>query len=396
MTDQGTQVAVQGSLRDVLRALESEEDDLMPLGGILSGGLQMARSTQTAPLHRVESRSPAVVLGAEEPEPALRWRNLIDLRATRTTALAFGMAAPVTIMLFAGTLMVAPSPKSEWARSALNEVWFEDASSPGSRAPAPTAGASSPERGVQAFAMLGRRVLAAGIVSPLHSPPAVYSLSARDTVEVWPGETVALPFEVAGADSLPAGARLIVRGLPEFAALSSAEPQADGSWALPVERAPGAKLTAYALPTLDGHELIAELRSGGGELLARASTRLRPQPETRLEPAVATTPAAGSSAPGGPVHAEPPARAGPPRVLRGTTDSLHVGSPALAMPIPHARPSTDAAGPKAVPVAPALTRTLAAKRPPPLVKPAAREQVPVEKAPEVLEPWSRSALGAYY
>ena len=274
MTDQGDQLAHYGSLRDVLRAIDQDEDDFAGIEGSAffsgAGGASFGAApvTSTALVSRIE-RLPAIDgLGSGEADemPPMRWRDRSWVPGT-----ALAMAVPVMGTLFAGSLLIAPVPNADWARAALNEIWIEQ--------PAPelftlanSAEGNLPDTGIQAFAVLGQRALTASD-GHLAQATAGYGLSAKPVIEARPGETIDLPFSISGAER-PAGTKLILRGVPENAALSSAEPQADGNWAVSIDRVSEVKLTAYALPIQQGHDLVAELRTEAGELLAHATTKL--------------------------------------------------------------------------------------------------------------------------
>lgn len=284
MTDQGDQLAHYGSLRDVLRAIDQDDDDFADISGSApfsvagSASLGAAPVMSTALVSRIE-RLPAIDgLGSGEPDelPPMRWRDRSWVPGT-----ALAMAVPVMGTLFAGSLLIAPVPNADWARAALNEIWIEE--------PVLTLANSAEndlaDTGIQAFAVLGQRALSA---SDGHLAPATagYGLSAKPVIEARPGETIDLPFSISGAE-LPAGTKLIIRGVPENAALSSAEPQADGNWSVPIDRVSEVKLTAYALPIQQGHDLVAELRTEAGELLAHATTKLISVGEASTAPVAA-------------------------------------------------------------------------------------------------------------
>jgi len=349
MTDQGDQLAVYGSLRDILRAIDQDDDGfpddsrLVPATGAGSAGLS-AVSTRgsTALVSRIE-RLPAT--GGRKFDDDIggpKWRDRIGSWVPGT---AFAMAIPVMGTLFAGSLLIAPVPNAEWAGAALNEVWLEEV------APAPFTLAASAEvnhrdTGIQAFAMLGQRALSA-IAGEQPKALAAYGLTAEPVVEVRPGETVKLPFRISSTD-LPAGTELIIRGVPENAALSSAEPKADGHWAVPIDKVSEVKLTAYALPTLQSHELVAELRAQSGELLARATTKL-----------VST--AAPSTA------------------------------PAVAAVQQQQRPSIKTPDWATITAQPEVPQALGIQDPSQSAEPAGSEQK--TEMPEWMQPWNRSALG---
>jgi len=354
MTDQGGQLAVYGSLRDVLRALDRDDDDLAPVAVTgRASTYSEAPGSSTALVSRLERLPATRRIAASEPEemPTVRWRDRMEYWRPGP---ALAMVIPAMGMLFAGSLLIAPAPNAEWAWAALNEVILEGAGASGS------AEGKQPVSGIQAFAVLGQRALTAG---PGHRSEilAAYGLSAQPVVEARPGETVDLPFDLSSTEPLPSGAKLIIRGVPENAALSSAEPQADGNWAVPADRISEVKLTAYALPTRQSHELVAELRSQSGDLLARATTKLTAAPEPSLAPAVVIAPSGGSSQ------------------VR-----------------PQQRPAATTSDWAAVTVPAPTPRLMAVQGTLPPAESAPSEQRPVRETPEWMQPWNRSALGGAY
>lgn len=285
MTDH--QVAICGSLRDVLRALERDEHGLLPPASESSQRSYLWPASRSVPSASEVERLPAP--DETDDVPASRWRD----RSAFWPGTVLAMAVPVVGMLFAGLLLLAPTPDADWARAALNDLWLDEAVASAPLLPAALAGDLQPT-GLQAFAALGQRALGASALDQAQAPArrGPYGLSAKPAIEMRAGETVDLAFGIKDADRLPHGARLIIRGVPENAALSSAEPQADGSWAAPVGRAGEVRLTAYALPAEQSRELVAELRTEAGELLASTTTRLTALPEPPLAAgwATATTP----------------------------------------------------------------------------------------------------------
>lgn len=293
MKSQGTEVAVYGTLRDVLRALEQDESD----GSGHSSWHEVQVSRRSVVVSPAEGFSAADFVDSESgDQQALTWQERLVSKALRIGPgiRASAVAAPMAFMLSAAVLCLAPASTSEWAgldgtRLADGGIQVSiappanagdglhpsvaivsaDGGELGSIEPA-TAEGTEPPTGFQAFAMIGERVLAAA-VAPAQAAPPVYTMAMKESIETRPGEAVDLAFEIAGAASLPSDARLIVRGVPENASLSAAEPQQDGSWVIPIEKAGEVKLTAQALPKPQSHQLVAELRSGQGELLARAT-----------------------------------------------------------------------------------------------------------------------------
>ena len=359
MADQGQQVAVYGSLRDVLRALEQEDDDdLITHWSPDFGRSDRAGAGPKAVLAEVEHR-PIIdggSLHATDGVAPLRWLRRIDLGSASAS---LGMAVPVLGLIFAGALLFGPLPESDWASAAL--------SVPTALTPESPAGLQRLEDGVAAFALLGSRALAGGDQPSVH---AGLQLAAKPEVAPRPGETVDLPFTIANATALPQGAGLIVRGLPENVALSAAEPQPDGGWVVPIDRAADVKLTAYALPARPSQELVAELQSGTGAVLARATTKLNAAAEpgehsqavAQAEPSPAPAPAVMA------VSTEPPAQ----RAKRRSSSAVSSWVATVSQP--------------------AESQLTAASQSEPAA-PATGGQSPEREKPEWMQPWNRSALG---
>lgn len=300
--DQGTHVAAHGSLREILRAIELDDDDQLLLPGLDPEDRSAIQpSTGTALVCRYERLPASEGMAVNDTSSfqstahETRWRDRIF--GDRRVGSGIAVAGSLSALLIAGSLFLLPAPEAEWARATLDDLWLEAARSQmafaseisaATGAPAATTPAESAESngGIKAFAALGQRILS----SSAHEVPGVptaYTLAVRKTVEAHPGGIVDLPFDVNGADRAPAGTVLIVRGVPENAALTAAEPLGDGTWAVSLEKVRNVKLTTYAVPAGEDRKLIAELHSAGGEVLARASTRMMFAEPPSLTPAIA-------------------------------------------------------------------------------------------------------------
>jgi hypothetical protein len=284
MTIPGTHVTVHTSLREILRGIELEDDDPLPPCGV--------EPADRPPIQRTTPGTALVGRDEVFPESGIGGAVERALRAalgeghahrTRIQRAGVGIAATAILstLLLCGSQFILPtSLEPDAAESRLSDV-SHASSSQWAFASAAFAAATESETqedsdlgmGVPAFAALGQKVLR-DEEGDISRPPTVVTLAARETVAARPGETVDLPFEVKGADALAAGTTLVIQGVPENAALSAAEPQGDGVWTVPIEQAADVKLTAYALSTGTSENLVAELRSPEGEVLARTTTRL--------------------------------------------------------------------------------------------------------------------------
>lgn len=260
----------QRSLRDVLRAIELDEKHHMPL--------PIAPNPSDEPKHSSAPLTPPVVsrLGdiadAEAPDDwedmeaegvSAWWSNRIGFSMFAAAAVGASFIAPVAIMVLAGSIVITPSQNGAWAVASLDTIKFDEKAAP----------ASLPmdQQGDVRQAGFMRIQGFAGLWQSLAGDAPQPRLSTKLTIEASPGETVALPIHIESAQPLPSTASLVVRGVPEFAALSAAEPQQDGSWRVPIPAARDVKLTAYAQPTQD-QELTIELQDAGGQVVSRAST----------------------------------------------------------------------------------------------------------------------------
>lgn len=285
MTDQVHRLAVVGSLRDVLRALECEKDD-WEAGSDLGSPQSLSAAPSTALVTRLEH-----LPSSDDEVFAAGWRDRLE---HWSPAAVMAMAVPVMGLLFFASLFATPTG-AEWDWDGRSEVKLEKTNG----GAANVTGEQKPQgSGIRAFAMLGQRALTAR-AADLFRPISSSSLSAEPVFTVRPGETVSLPFSVTDSGTVPEGAKVFVRGVPEYAALSAAEPQADGTWAVPVDRLGDVKLTAYALPAEQSNELTGELRSPGGEVLGRASTTLTAAQAPSVAPIVGSEPSAQPAEPAG-------------------------------------------------------------------------------------------------
>ncbi len=280
------------SLRDVLRAIELDEQHHMPL--------PIANNTSDEQKRALAPLTPSVVsrLGdvadAEAPDDwdeiesdrvSVWWSNRIGFSMFAVAAVGASFIAPVAIMVLAGSIVIAPSPNGAWAVASLDEIKF-DRSSPASATDKQAEIRQAGFVRIQGFA---------GLWQSLTSDAPPPRLSTKLTIEASPGETVALPIHIESAEPLPTSASLVVRGVPEFASLSAAEPQSDGSWRVPIPGARDVKLTAYAQPARD-QELTIELQDSDGEIVSRASTLFKAGSDApvvaAIEPVQTTVPVA--------------------------------------------------------------------------------------------------------
>ena len=258
------------SLRDVLRAIELDEQHHMPLPNVHNAADEQKR--MLAPLTPSVVSRLGDVADPEAPDDwdeiesdrvSVWWSNRIGFSMFAVAAVGASFIAPVAIMVLAGSIVIAPSPNGAWAVASLDEVKFDK---PGASAPMATDKQTEIRQAgfvrIQGFA---------GLWQSLTSDAPPPRLSTKLTIEANPGETVALPIHIESTEPLPTSASLVVRGVPEFASLSAAEPQSDGSWRVPIPGARDVKLTAYAQPARD-QELTIELQDSGGEVVSRAST----------------------------------------------------------------------------------------------------------------------------
>lgn len=284
MTIPGTHVTVHSSLREILRGIELEDGDPLPPCGAYPADRHPIQRTApgTALVCRDEVFPESRIGGAVERalRAALREGHAHRTRIQRA-GIGIGATAILSTLLLCGSQFILPtSLEPDAAESRLSDV-SHPSSSQWTFASAAFAAATQSETqedsdlgmGVPAFAAIGQKALREeeGDVS---RPPTVVTLAARETVAARPGETVELPFEIKGAEALAAGATLVIQGVPENAALSAAKPQGGGVWTVPIERAADLKLTTYTLSAGTSENLVAELRSPEGEVLARTTTRL--------------------------------------------------------------------------------------------------------------------------
>ncbi len=298
------------SLREVLRAIEQDEKDHMPLPNVaIPAGEDKRSIIPLAP--PVVSRLGDVAdadaphdwddIDAERVSPW--WSNRIGFSAFAIAAVGASFMAPVAIMVLAGSIVITPLPSGDWAVASLDDVKFDSHSA--GAVPAAEKTGEIRQAGfarIQGFAGLWHALTK-------DAPPP--RLSTKLTIEAGPGETVALPIHIESSGPLPSNANLIVRGVPEFAALSSAEPQQDGTWRVAIPSAGDVKLTAYAHPVRD-QELTFELQGSDGQVVTRASTLFKAGSEppaaevAAIEPALAVETAAAPT--GATVLPETPAR----------------------------------------------------------------------------------------
>jgi hypothetical protein len=301
MTEQGTRVVVYGSLRDILRAID-EEDELWPDEERELEWTADRLSSSTALVARYDQ------LPAEAPGD-LGKHNKFEQDDTptennRSAVAAFCWSPRLTMVMAAGVgalcagLPFLELPAVNWSSLAhqvgpKNVTVQAELSKPFAVKPAALAetrlswqevSQSNLEK-VQRLAALAeaaKPVLVSMMVGDVREGPvvpdmpAIYALTTKQVIDTAPGETVDLPFEVSGIDQLPSGARIVLTGVPEHAALSAGEPQADGTWVVPAEQAGEVKLTTYALPGQEQRKLTAELRAADDALLARTTTLLKP------------------------------------------------------------------------------------------------------------------------
>lgn len=176
MADQDTQAVAYGSLRSILRALDAEDDDAMPMPDDDEPDWHYPEITPGAAVvcryERVPTGDAAdVVLSRSAPGGEDDERSGLAAGKVRAT-IAF--AAPAAGLLLAGALFLLPTPNGQWARAALAELGLEvvikwpahlassgiHQSAEAAQAVVPTAG-QSPARGIQAFAEQAQRALAA-------------------------------------------------------------------------------------------------------------------------------------------------------------------------------------------------------------------------------------------
>ncbi len=297
MSSRGKHVTASSSLREILRGIELEEDDPMPLPGIgpadwpqtqTTPGTALVCRNEGLPVSRVREAEAAGLPGAaggEQPSGT----------SLRRVGFGIGTTALLSSLLLCGSLFVMPTQSGpdladadlDGFRRATSSSQLSFASEAFAAAAEPDpAGTVDPHTGVQAFAAIGHKAILSD-ADTVPNMPIVVTLAAKESVAAHPGETVDLAFDIKGADALAAGTTLVILGVPENAALSAAEPQGDGVWTLPVNQAADVKLTAYTLPASTIENLVAELRSPEGEVLARATTRLLAQEPSVSGPAVA-------------------------------------------------------------------------------------------------------------
>lgn len=294
MTDQRTGVVAYGSLRDILRALD-EEDEFWPdeCEREWQSNHPSTSTAIVAKYERLPEGTPAPLESEAQAERAewetWRERTLALITSRVRPRLAAAVAGtPVLGLLLAGALLLDAPPRVDWASAALDKMWFAaEPAAPASTEPVVLAEFESTppvatreedtkHGAIAAFAELAKPVLAAMEEEETHPAEGVYALTAKELVTAVPGETVDLPFEVTGSGQLPSGARIVFSGVPENAALNAGEPQGSGTWVVPVERAMEVKLTTYALPGAGERKLTAELRAGDDVVLARTTTLLVP------------------------------------------------------------------------------------------------------------------------
>lgn len=286
--ERGFVTMVESSLRDVLRAIEQDENGNMPLPIVTTPTEEQKHSV--APQMLVVSRL-GDVADANAPdewddfdaEPVSSWwSNRIGFGTFAVAAVGASFLAPVAVMMLAGSIVIAPLPSGEWTVASLDDIQFEKHGVGAAKeAEKPTEIRQAGFPRIQEFA---------GLWHSLTAEPPAPRLSTKLSVEANPGETVALPIHIENAGGLSPSAALIVRGVPEFASLSAAEPQTDGAWRVPLSAAGDLTLTAYARPARD-QELVMELVTPEGSVMARASTVLKAGPEPVAEvAAVATMP----------------------------------------------------------------------------------------------------------
>ncbi len=266
------------SLRDVLRNIERDEKDHMPLPP--ADSLRREEAPDGAPSMPVVSRlghlpetpvSDDWEMGLEDDGHRRFfpwWNERVGFGTATVAAIGVGMLAPAAVVVLAGSMVMAPSPSADWAVAGLDEVKFEK--------PQATPVAMSVRSAeihqagfarIEGFAGLWQK-LAVGTDKPAPR------LSTKLALDVQPGVTVSLPIRIENAESLSRSDVLVIRGVPEFASLSGGEPQSDGSWQIPAASAGDLKLTSYARPSKD-HDITMELRKPDGVVFATASTVLK-------------------------------------------------------------------------------------------------------------------------
>jgi hypothetical protein len=274
------------SLRDLLRAIERAEKEHMPLPPV---GMPAEEPVRSAPVMPVLSRlgdSPEAAPAAPQQffEPVFtstRWWERVGVNATAVAAFSIGMVAPAAVVVLAGSMVMASSPNADWASASLDKIQFD-------RARQPEVAGSLKSADVHQAGFLrieGFTDLWQKLANGENQKPAP-RLSTKLAIDAVPGMTVAMPIQIEGLDARMTNVRLIVRGVPEFASLTAAEPLPDGSWHVPLASAQDVMVTAYARSAQD-HELTIELQSAEGAVLASATTVLKPAAEQSVPETVA-------------------------------------------------------------------------------------------------------------
>lgn len=172
MADQGTQAVAYDSLRTILRALDEKDDDVMPMPDEDGPDWHYPEITPcTSAVCRYE-RVPT----SDAADETLRNAEPVSEEDERPrpapgkTRAAIAFAAPAAGLLLAVALFLSPAPSGQWARAALEELGLEEAIAQPARlasvgvhesAEAAEAVHTGPARGIQAFAELAQRALAA-------------------------------------------------------------------------------------------------------------------------------------------------------------------------------------------------------------------------------------------
>ncbi len=328
------------------------------------------------------------------------WRNLPhENRLNRDLARAFagGFLIPLALVAFIAALW-SPAVPERGRSDGVSQV----ASANGSMHTEPSRiGATQGGSIADATDQGAARGIAAFAVPPLATGQP--SLIVPAEIVATAGAATAFPINVLDANLAPAGAVLMLSGLPEYAGLSPATPLGNGVWLVEIAAAPRLHLTMYSIPR-NNHEINIALLNANRATITAAQTRVTTVNRPSDHPSNPVQALAAAPVPGKFATQIPHAMVPLPGLQRATP------AQPIAAPRKFQAPRTPELGvrsrsPKreltAVPLPPVKfqPRAVPIRQPPPAPAPAALLQpFPVAVSPEAKPPawvtkWNRSMVG---
>jgi hypothetical protein len=174
----------------------------------------------------------------------------------------------------------------------------------------------------------------AGLVARKQSAEGTVSITIAPTIYAEPMSPWPMPVAVRGAEELPTGAALHVRGIPVSATLTEGHRTAPDDWIVPLRAV--AKLEIVVGPTPGRSELLLKLATGEGNVLAEAHAVLAVADALPTDPPGDRSSSGAAGQPPRPLEAAPGASAAasqaprPPVNARAIATLAPVGATARA------------------------------------------------------------------